>query len=264
MINTEDPVDELMLSTAQDQQMQDEEVINMEDSLDLSVDQPLRPQPTELVTIGAPPNTVAGKFTFGLGNTDFIHSVQMLILSKQSNPSSPIDLVPSEPFQALGNLPSHTIETLIRRIVVLTCVYEGFDKASNRCLEVLTEVTSLFIQNLCRTLKITNEISARRGDETECLIQVLEEIGFSLPSLVDQVNSWKRRRHRLSQDIISRFGPILPISEEKVKTPESESIPPTRLIVGLEDTNDNNKLTCMDQTFEEWDSMTDQEILDTC
>lgn len=116
-------------------------------------------------------------------------------------------------------LSTSELHTLLKRSVILLSTYAGFDLASPESLMTLTLVTELFIKKLTQFLTDSVQNCSLKdfySDQVSELFKILNEVGFSVPSLMHYSASIKKRKHTLINSIQNEFQVeiILPSSEK--------------------------------------------------
>ena len=221
------------------------------------------------------PNVEKRHLTFGVGNPDFVHSVQLaLYLKKYRNlpsnvPPPQLTLASTEKFEAVDNLPRSTANTLLRRNIIMTSVYEGYEKSSAEALEVLTDITRKFIERLGILMKSSQETKGSyvKDKDFNLLYKVLDETGFSVVSLFEFVKSFQRRKDLLAREVTRRFGSSVLYQNDPSRDVKPLLIQPLDLDVDMTQetqlsTQAVDQKEILDHSVEEWEQMTDEQILD--
>ncbi|KAI1289559.1 hypothetical protein HDE_08953 [Halotydeus destructor] len=187
----------------------------------------------------------------GLGDTNLVNCIQLhnlLRLPENAtlDASSLPKLVESSPnasSMVTPNLSPVSVQELVRRAIVLTTVYCGYDKTTEPVLQVLIDVLSAFIHKICQILRHKEDTrSFRATDDLSIeMYNMFEEIGFSIPSLQSYVLSVANRKHKLIGQVNQRFGtnlgatfptvpPQEPFSTKVIKEEPIEITPSSSLI----------------------------------
>lgn len=230
---------------------------------------PLPSSPPDLVQIGSSEKREDTKeVEFGVGSTDFLHSLQLQIFLKKSanGQQQPLPVLKppiSSTVLLVKELVRKDVLTLIRRVVTLMCVDGGYERASETCIDLLTESCGRFIDKLCTELAAhhnSQQWSSTCGEEY--LYQLLDETGFSVPSLHYFAKSISDRKNDRLLRVNRLYGHVAD-SGYKTATNCASSSNISQMIVGLgEDAASavgDEKI--WDQTLDEISEMTDEEIL---
>lgn len=231
---------------------------------------PLPSNPPELVQIPPViPDASGAAKEFGVGPADFLHSLQLQMFLKKTTSgqqtSLPVLRTPITAADVSGDdLSRDNVLQLIRQVVILTCVDCGYERASETALNLLTECCGKFIR------KISQELSSHRlqqrlssvGEE-DYLYQLLEETGFSVPTLHHFAKSISERKHERLLHVNRRYG--LVVESCKRPAPESQNgnvSDISGMIAGLGDeVIPLAEEKIWDQSLDEMSQMTDEEIL---
>ena len=221
------------------------------------------------------PSVEKRHLTFGVGNPDFVHSVQLaLYLKKYRNlpsnvPPPQLTLASTEKFEAVDNLPRSTANTLLRRNIIMTSVYEGYEKSSAEALEVLTDITRKFIERLGILMKSSQETKGSyvKDKDFNLLYKILDETGFSVVSLFEFVKTFQRRKELLAREVTQRFGSSVLYQNDSSRDVKPLLIQPLDLDVDMTQetqlsTQAVDQKEILDHSVEEWEQMTDEQILD--
>lgn len=106
-------------------------------------------------------------------------------------------------------LSTRELHTLLKRSIVLLSTYSGYDLASPESLKTLTLVTESFIKKVTQLLTdaIQNyNLKDFYTDQVSELFKILNEVGFSVASLMHYSASIKKRKQTLLNSIENEFN----------------------------------------------------------
>jgi len=213
--------------------------------------------------------------SYGVGNIDFIQAVQMTMYLKKHRNILPgitpptINLISSPGDQVtIQEVNRSTANTLLRRNIVLTSVFEGFDKASPQALDVLVDVTIKFIEKFAFLLKSERENNRLPGSKDfQILYKLLDETGYSVQSLFEFVKRIQTRKQMVAVEVCKRFGSQVISPNEMGLT---RLVPPESVAMEVDMTPEEtpqtsqvsmNEAQYLDRSMIEWEQMTDEQLL---
>lgn len=187
-------------------------------------------------------------FNFGLGDDNLIHAIQLSNFLKSALNQGAGDfgqdvdvpqLVNCEPsnYDQVPNLRPESIQELIKRAVILMCVYSGYDVTTDSVLQILIDVCEAFIQRICQSLRAivdTRELRTQK-DISDNLGTLFNDVGIPLHSLHRFVQSIGTQKSNLVKEVTKKFGPVLEPSKQITPLEVSTMSAPLDLVVGLEE-----------------------------
>jgi hypothetical protein len=153
---------------------------------------------------------------------------------------------------------------LIRNVVILTCVDCGYETAADSCVDLLTECCGKFIHKISGQLS-SHQLNQRLSSvsDEDYLYQLLDETGFSVPTLHHFAKSISERKNERLLRVNRLYGHVADSSIRPAQQPVNESPAAiSGMISGLvEEVIPLNEDKMWDQSLDEMSQMTDEEIL---
>lgn len=116
-------------------------------------------------------------------------------------------------------LSSDDRNTLIKRSIILLSTYAGFESATRESLDTLTTVTEIFIRKI--TLALADSLDNRSlkdfySDQVRELFKILDQVGFSVPSLIHYSACIRSRKRKLINTLQNEFNVQVNLPSSKI------------------------------------------------